>query len=118
MRGGLILLGLVLLVVYGLFDPAQVALFPSCPLRTATGLPCPGCGSQRAIHDLLHGHLAAALAHNALLVLALPYLLLGIYMEYAGGKYRHTQLYHRLFGKTAALIWLALVLAFWGWRLV
>ena len=41
-----------------------------------TGLKCPGCGSQRAVHALLHADLASAFAHNALLVLSLPYLAL------------------------------------------
>lgn len=56
------------------FDPAQHAFFPKCVFYWTTGLFCPGCGSQRALHALLHGHLGAALGQNALVVLALPYL--------------------------------------------
>ena len=48
--------------------------FISCPFRILTGLLCPGCGSQRAIHDLMHFRLDEAARHNALLVMSLPVL--------------------------------------------
>lgn len=37
-----------------------------------TGLQCPGCGSQRAIHALLHGQLTEAWHYNAALFFAVP----------------------------------------------
>lgn len=57
--------------VYFSFDPSSY-LFPRCMFLTITGLQCPGCGSQRALHALLHGDIAAAWAHNALLLIELP----------------------------------------------
>ena len=53
--------------------PAQL-LIPTCPSLLASGLYCPGCGSLRATHFLLHGHLLAAWRHNPLLVIAVPFL--------------------------------------------
>jgi len=50
--------------------------FLSCPFRLLTGLLCPGCGSQRAVHDLLHLRIGEAFAHNGLLVVAVPLLAL------------------------------------------
>lgn len=47
---------------------------PPCPLYALTGLYCPGCGSTRCLHALLHGDLALAFAMNPLLVPALPVL--------------------------------------------
>ena len=49
-------------------NPAADSRFPACPLHYFTGLHCPGCGTLRAIHCLVHGHLLAALqsAHAAL----------------------------------------------------
>lgn len=41
-------------------------MFPSCPLRVWTGWLCPGCGTLRAMHALLHGHLGAAMHDNVL----------------------------------------------------
>lgn len=58
-----------------LYNPASgAAYFPSCPLRLLTGLYCPGCGTLRGLHQLLHGHLGAALGFNPLMVMALPFI--------------------------------------------
>lgn len=59
------------------FDPATSGLFPPCPLRYFTGWYCPGCGSLRAMHQLLQGNLRAAWALNPLTVLLLPFLIYG-----------------------------------------
>lgn len=53
-------------------------LFPKCPTFVMTGLHCPGCGSLRAMYQLLHGHLLAALDYNPLMVVLLPSLAYGV----------------------------------------
>lgn len=63
---------IVLAVVYFVFDPSGSRFFPKCAFHALTGYQCPGCGSQRAIHALLHGHLMEAIRFNALLVFSLP----------------------------------------------
>jgi hypothetical protein len=57
--------------------------FPACPLHSLTGLNCPGCGTQRALHALAHGHLGVALHDNAFAILAIPVLLYA-YVMWAG----------------------------------
>ena len=69
--GAVVLCGVVALL-YFLFDPTKVSIFPPCIFHQVTGLDCPGCGAQRALHQLLHGHLIAALRLNAMFVLSLP----------------------------------------------
>jgi hypothetical protein len=54
------------------FDPAQYGFYPRCQFHAMTGLQCPGCGGLRAVHALLHGHVAEAVRLNALFVAALP----------------------------------------------
>src|SRR5215471_10447887 len=54
------------------FDPEKAGFFPVCQFHQWTGLDCPGCGSQRALHALLHGQLITALHDNLLLILSLP----------------------------------------------
>lgn len=71
------------------FEPGRTGFFPLCPFRTLTGLTCPGCGTTRALHQLLHGHVLAAFELNPLLLLALPVLgiLLILYTRCAiGGR--------------------------------
>jgi hypothetical protein len=57
------------------FEPGKTGFFPPCIFRQLTGLQCPGCGSTRALHHLLHGHLATAFTLNPLFVIAMPLLL-------------------------------------------
>ena len=59
--------------VLRVFNPATVWFFPPCPFRLVTGYLCPGCGTLRALHQLLNGHVAAAFALNPLMLLLLPY---------------------------------------------
>jgi hypothetical protein len=65
-------------VTLRIFDPATSRIFPPCPLRYLTGWYCPGCGSLRAMHQLLHGNVGAAWAMNPLTVVLLPFLIYGL----------------------------------------
>jgi len=57
-----------------LYNPSQAGFYPFCLFHRTTGLLCPGCGTLRAMHQLLHGHFAAAFRFNALFVCSLPLL--------------------------------------------
>ena len=58
----------ILIVVLWKFDPAAASFYPPCVFRRITGLLCPGCGSARAIHALLHLDVPAAIRVNPLIV--------------------------------------------------
>src|SRR5579864_3071422 len=75
---GLIAAGGIIVGMLFVFDPATTAMFPPCPVRYLTGWYCPGCGSLRAIHQLLHGNLQAAWAMNPLMILCLPFVVYGL----------------------------------------
>ena len=62
------------LVYLYLFDPNQPGHYPACPTQTLFGVDCPGCGTARALHALVHGDVARAIDHNILLVVTLPVL--------------------------------------------
>jgi hypothetical protein len=57
------------------FEPGKTGLFPVCLFRFLTGYQCPGCGSTRAMHQLLHGHFVAAFELNPFFLVAIPFLL-------------------------------------------
>ncbi|HEX4264618.1 MAG TPA: DUF2752 domain-containing protein [Verrucomicrobiae bacterium] len=70
---GLVVLAAAGVLIYFTFDPTKVAIFPPCLFHQVTGLDCPGCGAQRALHQLLHGNLIAAVRLNAMFVISLPF---------------------------------------------
>ena len=77
-RFGVVLLWLTIAagsVCLFVLEPGKSILFPLCPFRALTGFTCPGCGSTRGIHQLLHGNIGAAFQLNPLLLLALPFLI-------------------------------------------
>src|SRR6185436_7921828 len=109
--GLLILVGVYVFI----FEPGKTGFFPLCPFRLVTGFQCPGCGSTRALHQILHGHIAAAFMLNPLFVVSLPL--------FAFAFLRYTSLAFQ--GKTprpnalpAAYIYLIfwVVLSFWIFR--
>lgn len=63
--------GLAFVIYLALCDPVTSPA-PRCWFNAMTGLQCPGCGSQRAIHALLHGQLTEAWHYNAALFFAVP----------------------------------------------
>lgn len=72
-----ILLGIGAIAVLALlcfFDPSTSAIFPPCPTNALTSLYCPGCGTLRAMHALLHGDVKEALSQNILAVIFIPIL--------------------------------------------
>jgi Protein of unknown function (DUF2752) len=62
-------------------DPATAdSRIPGCLFHQVTGLWCPACGLTRGTHDLLTGHIAAALSSN----MFTPFVLLSIVATWAG----------------------------------
>jgi len=66
----LLLFGVIAFFYFSI-DPNEVDFMLKCPLYRTTGVYCPGCGSQRAIHHLLHFDLIKAAHNNMLLLLGL-----------------------------------------------
>lgn len=98
-------------VVYFIFDPSESAWMPRCLWKTLTDTDCPGCGSQRMAHALLHGDLRGAWQANAFVLCTLP--LVGFLLWLELTCTRHPRLYaavHR-----PLFIWLlaAAILLWW-----
>ena len=55
-------------------NPETSSLFSPCIFHSLTGLYCPGCGTTRAVHQLLNGNFAQAFSFNPLMLLLLPFL--------------------------------------------
>lgn len=109
--GSIVLLLLVL--VYYIFNPNDMAIFPKCPFLLLTGFKCPGCGSQRAIHCLLHFDIEGAVKYNLLLVASLPLIAVLTYAEIMRNK--KPALYIKL--HDAKYIWAILFIVILWWVL-
>ena len=68
------------------FNPAEYSqIYPPSLSREWGGFYCAGCGTLRALHQLLHGNWRAALRFNPLLIICLPYcfyLVLPYFLQY------------------------------------
>lgn len=80
-----------------------------------TGLPCAGCGSQRAIHSLLHLHIADAVHYNVMVVVLVPVLLVLAVASFFRKKY--PKFYILTHNKYVANTLLVLVLLWWVLRI-
>ena len=58
-----------ILVLYIFWNPSNSSIFPKCPFYSITGIYCPGCGSQRAAHQILNGNIIEGVRHNYLIAL-------------------------------------------------
>lgn len=101
-------------VLYYTFDPSESVFFPKCPFFWLTGFKCPGCGSQRAIHQLLTLHIKEAIKYNAFMVFSIPLLLFLVIADVC--KEKHPRLY--TISRSPLLSWtiLATVLLWWVLR--
>ena len=111
----LALLGCMLVggVVLYLYSPESLRI-PRCPFLQLTGWQCPGCGSLRGIHALLHGNIVRVLQLNVMLIPALLYLALLVMLELTRPhSVRAERLYRRFSGCTASWIIFAIIIV-WG----
>lgn len=87
-------------------------LMPRCILKATTGFDCPGCGSQRALRALLHGHPLQAWSYNLLLPFLVAYALALLILPRIPGP-RVARLQSALTSPAAIYILLAAILAWW-----
>lgn len=112
--GGLLAMALVYFYTH---NPEQGGAFLPCPLRVTTGLSCPGCGSQRAIHYLLHGEFLRAWRYNELLPVYVLYgSLLLTFGLWDGLPQKFPRVYRWLRSKPVVLGFLALMAVHFIWR--
>ncbi len=95
-----------------IFDPSEPGLFPICPFFGLTGWHCPGCGTLRAVHQLMHGNVGAAFGYNPFTMLALPAIIYSLAM---GALRAYAMLAPPQVFIPARWIWalLAAILSFW-----
>jgi hypothetical protein len=78
-----------------------------CPSMALFGIPCPGCGSTRALAALSHFHFVDALRFNPLIVTTLALVLLAPLLKISWENFERRG--WRLFGVAVGLNWLYLL---------
>ena len=103
---------------YKVFDPSTSGMpFPKCFFYVLTGYKCPGCGMQRALHQLLNGNLAESVRQNALIYFAIPYVVvMSVAKKSAAFKEKFPRLSLFFNGYRSTLLVAVMVLAFWVLR--
>lgn len=102
-------------------DPVSTVFVPKCPFKLLTGLSCPSCGTQRALHALLHGDVIAALRFNPFMLYSIPYVSCLVLTKYVLRGVAAERWHKRLVNRW--LVWLYVVLFclwwivrnVWGW---
>jgi hypothetical protein len=114
----LLILSLVvgMMVVYYAFSPETTGFFPPCLFYKLTGLKCPGCGTQRAIHSILHLEVKQAFFYNPALFFAVPLVGILLYLESLGGKNRYPKLFYFLSGTKFITGLLVVIMLYWVGR--
>lgn len=106
-----VLIAAAVATAYFIFDPAHSPLAPKCIFHLITGWSCPGCGSQRALHALLHLQLADALRYNALFVVSLPFIAL---LAFAEMKRKSLPGLYERFNSGIIITAVVIILVAWG----
>lgn len=101
-----------LISLYYTFSPTDSQFFPRCPTKVLTGLDCPGCGAQRALHAVLHGNFAEAISYNFFLVVGIPYLLAAVIAAAGTGR---VAMWVRTRLLSPTMVWLYIILYLIWW---
>jgi hypothetical protein len=102
---------LALGIFYYIVNPTTFLYTPKCHFHEFTGLHCPGCGSQRAIHQILHGNIWEGIKHNFLVAIGFLFISYKLYAFYFAGKAK-IQI-HILQYKAIPWVVIAIVFVFW-----
>ena len=101
------------ILIYFYFNNPATTLYPPCPFLFLTGYYCPGCGTSRAFHQILHGNFINAFNLNPLMVICIPfvaYLFICLLEPKVKEKCRISKL---VFNTTFLKTMLGIILVYW-----
>lgn len=108
-----LLLGIIgVAVLFFVLDPNKHELFPRCLFHSITGGYCPGCGSQRALHSLLHFDIAGVIRYNFLFLPA-GLLILYHYLHPFLNRFFGWKLPNLFYMKYTGWVVFSIVILFW-----
>lgn len=111
-RFGIFLAVIAVAILFFVLDPNKQEIFPRCLFHSLTGGYCPGCGSQRALHCLLHFDIAGVVSYNFLFLPA-GMLIFYHYVHPLLNSAFGWKLPNLLYLKNTPWVILGIVIAFW-----
>lgn len=103
-------------LIYFFYNPTESSFFIPCPIYYISGFYCPGCGSQRAIHLLLHGDVIGAFRFNPLMVLTVPILIYGLGITIANWIYETNYRFMLFYSKLFIFGYFGIAMLYWVLR--
>ena len=109
---GISILLITLAILYYFINPSDVDFLPKCPLYVTTGIYCPGCGSQRATHQLLNFNILGVIQQNVLFLFAM--ILIGYHSIVVGlNHFFNKKIYNYIYHPKLPIAILLFILVFW-----
>lgn len=111
----IVLLILIMLIVFfSFYNPYKQTFFPKCSFYVYTGYQCPGCGSQRAIYNIVHFRFLEAIKENLALFLFIPFFVIAFAVDFIQLKTKLLlKVYNKLFSVMG--IWIVFFLMIFYW---
>ena len=111
-----VLIFIIVLAGFGILffvNPEASAFMPRCPFNWLTGLDCPACGTQRALHHLFHLQVREAFAYNPFLIISFPYLFALVLCQWFNDGGRFDALKRVCHHHVVVNVYLVLLVAWW-----
>ncbi|MBN1819443.1 MAG: DUF2752 domain-containing protein [Prolixibacteraceae bacterium] len=105
---GLFLVLLIISAIFFFLNPEEEGVFPECIFHSVTGYYCPGCGSQRAFHNLLHLNFTGVVSNNLLFLPGMLVLIYGIALPFINRRF-NTNYKNILYNKWTPL-WIFIII--------
>lgn len=112
LRIGLLLAIITIAALFFTLDPTKYEIFPKCLFHSLTGLYCPGCGSQRALHSLLHFNFYQVVGYNFLFIPAALFIAYH-YLHMLLNRWLGWNLPNLFYKKNTPWVVLVIVVLFW-----
>ena len=110
---GIIIVFIIGLILLFVFDPEKYLWMPKCPVYVLTGMKCPACGFQRAMHSMLHLRFAQAVKYNLFLVLAIPYAISLVIVTWLDPKNKLKRLRQLCYSRKTIFFYLFCFVTWW-----